>query len=108
MSPEPIIPSYNLRENWIYTDGSSTSVATLGLASGAKNLRSELQMRGDKLAYGLVDEVPITVPLRCRARALQSIRIVDESDLTVKSEDPSLAVAAITVEYEYKRVPTSR
>lgn len=94
-----IIAGKDLREGWTYDVPDGKSISYIEGNPNWQNVWSETQSRGDKPAMAFIDMLTIPVPQEYQSHILTSISIYDSSIESVGSNDPSLIVQGITVEY---------
>ncbi|GEM_PF-2538578 len=98
----PVIPGFNLRENWGYDDSSYNQDLVME-ASGDpnwSNVYGEMQGRGDQPATAFIDLLTIPVPAAYQTATLTQITIRDTSAQTVSHLSPSLHIYAISVAHQ--------
>ena len=96
----PIIAGVCLREGWFFKGISEyNSINEINGNKNCINVFGENQIRENKLALAIIDSMSIEIPEPYTSKKLLSISFNDVSAQLVGSENPSLILISITVEY---------
>ena len=95
----PIVAWSSIREDWHYTDEPVRPMIPPAPPVSWVNAFEQSQGRAGRRAVGVLDRVTIAIPTNLTHVAITSLRFRDTSQATAQSINPSLSLAAVTLEF---------